>query len=149
MLSSPFKIVFHMTTRMATCNDLAENEADLKKMGGLFSTLITTPTPTSLILPWFPSPARLKVIATNIRLFLMLRNRVEARRHADPTNDPIDLLIAEGQTTREIVMVGFAQRVMIKTLICHFQFIATVLFAGITNTTVICESQRLVRLTNI
>lgn len=98
---------------MVTCHDLAKNEADLKKIGETFSTLMTSATPTSLILPWFPSPARLKIKFANVKMFLMLRKYIEARRHAEPTNDAIDVLIADGEQTRDIVQASIAARVVI------------------------------------
>ena len=95
-----------MTARVATCQDLANNDADLKKIGDSVWTLLTGASPTSLILPWFPCPAKLKMVMAGLKLVLILRKYVEARRHAEPTNDAIDVLIAEGETTQDIIKVG-------------------------------------------
>ena len=46
-----------MIARMIACRDLATNEADLKKIREQVITFQTSATPTSLLLPWFPSPA--------------------------------------------------------------------------------------------
>jgi hypothetical protein len=112
-LSSPSQLVFFMTARMATCHDMTKNDADFKKLTGLIWTLLAGATPTALILPWFPSPSRVKILWADLKVFLMLRNYVEARRHAEPTSDATDILIAEGKTTRDIVQVGFAPKVAI------------------------------------
>lgn len=101
-----------MTARMITCNDLTTNEADLKKIGDLLTTLTTSVTPTAFILPWFPSPARVKITMSNIKMFMALREYVEARRRAEPTSDAIDVLIADGETTQDIVQVSFAPKVV-------------------------------------
>jgi len=95
-----------MTARMITCHDLTKNESDLKKIGELFMTLQTSATLISLLLPWFPSPARKTVKETTTELFTMLRTYVETRRDAEPTSDAIDVLIADGETTQNIVGVG-------------------------------------------
>jgi len=95
-----------MTARMATCHDLTKNEADLKKINELFMTLQTSATPTSLLLPWFPSPARKIGKDATTELFTMLYTYVETRRHAEPTSDAIDVLIADGETTQNIVGVS-------------------------------------------
>ena len=95
-----------MTTRMTTCHDLTNNEADLKKIGGLFMTLMTSTTPASLLLPWFPSPARNKGKQATTDMYTMLYTYVETRRHAEPTSDAIDILIADGETTQTIVGVS-------------------------------------------
>jgi len=96
-----------MTARMATCRDLTKNEGDLKKVGELFMTLQTSATPTSLLLPWFPSPARKTGKQATTELYTVLCNYVEARRRAQElTSDAIDVLIADGETTQNIVGVG-------------------------------------------
>ena len=100
-----------MTARMATCHDLTKNEADLKKINELFMTLQTNATPTSLLLPWFPSPARKTGKEATTKLFTMLYTYVENRRHAEPTSDAIDVLIADGETTQNIVGVSPSPKV--------------------------------------
>ena len=96
-----------MTARMTTCHDLTKNEADLKRIGELFLTLQKGATPTSLLFPWFPSPARKTGKGASTELFTMLHAYVETRRDAEPTSDAIDVLIADGETTQNIVGVGF------------------------------------------
>jgi len=96
-----------MTARTTTCRDLTKNETDLKKVGELFMTLQTSATPTSLLLPWFPSPARKAGKQATTELYTVLCNYVEARRRAQElTSDAIDVLIADGETTQNIVGVG-------------------------------------------
>ena len=102
-----------MTARLATCDELTRNEADLKKIGDLLSALSTNATPTALVLPWFPSSAKAKTQSANMTMFLMLRTYVEARRQAVPTSDVIDILIAEGEPTQGIVQVSFAPKVVV------------------------------------
>ena len=104
-LNFPFQLVFVMTARIIACHDLAKNEADLKMIGELFLTLQTSATPTSLLLPWLPSPARKAGKEATTKLFTMLYTYVETRRHAKPTSDTIDVLIADGETTQNIVGV--------------------------------------------
>ena len=112
VLNFPFQLVFAMTARIATCDDLAKNEADLKKAGELFMTLQASATPTSLLLPWFPSPAGKTGKRATTELYTMLRGYVESRRHAPEfQNDAFDILIADGETTRDIVGVGPATNI--------------------------------------
>ena len=95
-----------MTTRMISCRDLTENRADLKKVEELFMTLQTSATPASLILPWHPSSARKAGKQATTELYTMIYTYVETRRRAEPTTDAIDVLIAEGETTQNIVGVS-------------------------------------------
>ena len=101
-----FQLVFLMTARMTTCHDLVKNEADLKRIGEVFMTLQTIATPVSLLLPWFPSPARKTGKQAATELYTLLHTYVETRRHAMPTSDAIDILIVDGETTQNIVGVS-------------------------------------------
>ena len=96
---------------MAACRDLANNEADRKKIQELFLILQTNGTPTSLLFPWFPSPARKKLKQASTEFYAMLCTYVEARRYAELTSDAMDVLIAEGETTQNINEVSPAPRV--------------------------------------
>jgi len=100
-----------MTARMITCNDLAKNEADLKKISDIFMALQTSATPAALLLAWFPSLARRLAKEATTELFTALQTYIENRRDAEPTSDAIDVLIAEGETTQSIVEVGPAPKV--------------------------------------
>ena len=100
-----------MTARMSTCRDLVANNADLKRLGGQFMTLKTSVTPISLMLPWFPGPARRTMKQANTEMYTMLYTYIETRRHAEPTSDAIDVLIADGETTPSIVWVSTASNV--------------------------------------
>lgn len=96
-----------MIARLATCQDLAENEADIKRIGDLFVTHQASSTPTAVLLPRFPSPARKAGKEATTELFTMLYAYVERRRRAEATNDAIDIMIAEGETSPKIVGVCF------------------------------------------
>ena len=128
-----------MTARMATCHELTKNEADLKRIREVFTTLQKSSTPASLLLPWFPSPARKTGKKATSELYAMVHGYVEARRKADPTSDAIDVLIADGETTQSVVGVSFAPKFVIFGLTRPVQFVMAILFAGITNTGIICE----------
>lgn len=100
-----------MAARMISCRDLATNRAHLKRMGELFMTLQTSATPTSVFLPWYPSPTRKAGKQATTELYTMIYTHVETRRRAEPTTDAIDILIADGETTQKIVEVSPALKV--------------------------------------
>ena len=102
-----------MTAHIFTCRDLAKNKSDLKKIGELFMTIQTHATPTSLLLPWFPSSARKVGKQANTELYIMLYTYVESRRRAEPASDAIDLLIAEGEKTQTIVQASPAPKLVV------------------------------------
>ena len=100
-----------MTARIFMCHDLTTNEADLKKIEELFTTLQTGATPASLLFPWFPSPARNAVKQATTELYTMLYTYIETRRHAELTSDAIEVLIDDGETTQDIVGVSPIRRI--------------------------------------
>ncbi|RDB26903.1 Sterol 14-demethylase [Hypsizygus marmoreus] len=118
----PFKnvydLVFQMTVRMATCRELSTDMEVLNKLQHDYWTLEKSATPTALLLPWFPSPAKKnKEIATK-NLFTALYGYVETRRAAEvPSSDAIDVLLAQGLSTEHII-----------------GFVLSVVFAGVVNT---------------
>ena len=95
-----------MTARMATCKELTDNEADLKRIEKLFMDLQSSATPISLVVSWFLSPAKMSGMLATTELFTMLRTYVDNRRNAEPSSDAIDVLIADGETTQVIVEVS-------------------------------------------
>jgi hypothetical protein len=97
-----------MTARIATCRDLTKNRADLKRLQELFVALQTTSTPASLLLPWLPSSTKKANKEATTDLFTMLYRYIEVRRRAEPTDDAIDILIANGETNQRISEVNFA-----------------------------------------
>ncbi|KAH9477139.1 Cytochrome P450 monooxygenase [Psilocybe cubensis] len=118
----PFKhiydLVFQMTVRMASCDELAKDVKTISELQSLYWTLEKSATPTALLLPWFPSPAKKRKEVATKELFMKLYGFVEARRHATvPSTDAIDVLLGQGMDTPNIV-----------------QFVLSVIFAGVINT---------------
>ena len=101
-----------MTARMGTCRDLAKNGANLKKVKELFMTIHDSTTPVSSLLPWFPGPARKSINRAMTELHTLLHTYVKARRHAEPTSDAIDVLIADGVTDQNITGVSSGPEVI-------------------------------------
>ena len=91
---------------MTTCHGLTKNEADLKRIRELLTTIQTSSTPASLLLPWFPSPARRVKKQATAEIYTILYAYVEIRRRAEPTSDAIDVFIAGGETTQNIIEVS-------------------------------------------
>ena len=75
-------------------------------------TLQTSATPASLLLPWFPSSARKTGKQAATEIYTLLYTYVETRKHVEPTSDAIDILIADGETTQNIVGVSLSLQVL-------------------------------------
>jgi len=118
----PFKhvydLVFQMTVRMASCAELSSNIKEVEEIQNLYWTLENSSTPTSLLLPWFPGPAKRRRQVATKELYMKLEGYVEMRRNATvPSSDAIDILLAQGAGNQEIV-----------------GFILGIIFAGLINT---------------
>lgn len=98
--------MFATTARLTTCRDLIKNEADLNKAKELLLTMQANITPISSLLPWLPSPASKTRDQATSELCAILYTYTEGRRNAEPTSDTIDLLIADGETSQNIVGVS-------------------------------------------
>ncbi|KAF9530198.1 cytochrome P450 [Crepidotus variabilis] len=119
---NPFKqvydLVFQMTIRMATCRELAENPAEIRKLADLYWDTERSATPTRLLLPWLPSPSKKLNKQATTGLYLLFLKYVETRRAAGAdTMDPIDILVRNGDSDNTIVAL-----------------ILGVTFAGVVNT---------------
>ena len=120
-----------MTVRMASCAELAADFKAVEEIQGLYWQLEKSATPTALLLPWFPGPAKKRKERVTTALFTKLHDYVELRKNAAvPSSDSIDLLLGQGVPTSEIVEVSQLQYIKssteeITTFIvrtrCHFR----------------------------
>jgi len=84
----------------------------------LYWQLEKSATPTALLFPWFPGPAKKRKERVAKALFTKLHDYVELRKNAAvPSSDTIDVLLGKSVPTHEIV-----------------QFVLSVIFAGVINT---------------
>jgi sterol 14-demethylase len=118
----PFKyiydLVFQMTVRMASCDELATDFKAIEEMQGLYWQLEKSATPTTLLLPWFPGPAKKRKERVTKELYTKLHDYVDLRKNATvPSPSAIDILLEQGVPTPEIVA-----------------FVLNVIFAGVINT---------------
>ncbi|KAF8957826.1 cytochrome P450 [Flammula alnicola] len=119
---NPFKefhaIIFQMTVRIAACRELAEDKQAIDKLIQIYWDLEQGVTPVSVLLPWFPSPARKAKDKATAALYMMLNSYVEMRRKAAvPNSDPIDVFLADGCSNNAIVAT-----------------VMNIIFAGVINT---------------
>ncbi|KAH9478207.1 Cytochrome P450 monooxygenase [Psilocybe cubensis] len=104
---NPFsQLVFQMTIRMATCKELAEDRKAMNDLAKHYWALEKSATPVSLLLPWFPGPAKRAKEKSTVALYNLFNSFVERRRNATvPSSDPIDLFIAQGDSNDTIIGV--------------------------------------------
>jgi hypothetical protein len=92
---------------MASCAELAADLKTLEEIQGLYWHFEKSATPTALLLPWFPGPARKRRERVTKALYTKLYDYVELRKNAAvPSSDSIDVLLAQGLPASEIVQVS-------------------------------------------
>ena len=95
---------------MATCVELSNDLKAIEEIQALYWTLEKSATPTALLLPWFPGPAKKRKEQATKDLYIKLQDYVELRRNAVvPSSDAIDVLLEQGLTTAKIVGVSHQQ----------------------------------------
>jgi hypothetical protein len=107
---NPFKdvynLVFQMTVRMTTCDELATDARSVQIVNDLYWKLEKSSTAVSLLLPWFPGAAKKNKNQATKDLYDMLSHYVDLRRNAVPNSNAIDVLIADGEDNPAVVGVG-------------------------------------------
>lgn len=113
-----YELVFALSMRMTTCNEWANDPQKIKKIRDIFAHIEAGSTPSSIILPWIPTLARVKRFLAGAKLYRMVNDVVSSRkregRHED---DPMQTLIDKDFTLTQIT-----------------RFTAMTLFAAATNT---------------
>ena len=105
-----------MTVRMASCAELAADFKTVDEIQGLYWQLEKSATPTALLLPWLPGPAKKRKERVTKALFTKLHDYVELRKNAAvPSSDTIDVLLGQGVSTSEIVEVSRLQYIKSST----------------------------------
>ena len=107
-----------MTIRLASCRELASDLSSITEFQKHYWILEKSATPTALLFPWFPGPAKRAKEASTKALFTALWGYIEERRKASVLSlDAIDLMIGQGMDNGNII-----------------QFVLSVIFAGLVNT---------------
>ncbi|TFK38287.1 cytochrome P450 [Crucibulum laeve] len=116
-----YDLVFQMTVRMASCDELAKNPEAIRNLQKHYWDLEKSSTATALLLPWFPGSAKKQQARATKGLYTIISDYVEKRRSADvPSSDAVDILLAQGLDNADIV-----------------GFILAIIFAGVINTGII------------
>lgn len=106
---SIYRLVFRLTIRVVSAQEIADNPELLAEVLGLFEYIEASTTATSIILPKFPSPAVLKRTYAGARLYMIIENIVKKRLASDEKHDDaLQFLLDQGDRTYKIIefMVG-------------------------------------------
>ena len=92
---------------MTSCAELAADPKELEEIQDLYWQLEKSATPTALLLPWFPGPAKKRKERVTKVLYTKLHDYVVLRKNAAvPSSDSIDVLLGQRASTTDIVQVS-------------------------------------------
>lgn len=100
-------MVFQLTIRAASCREIADDPAKVRRVAELYWDSEKASTPTSVLLPWIPSPARKRKVRATKELYTLLKSVVDDRKNNGKVeDDPMQALIDEGDGSNDIVQVS-------------------------------------------
>lgn len=112
---SMYELVYQLTMRTVACNEIAEDPAMLKKTLRLYEEVEKAATPTVVMYPWLPSPAKLKRMWGGAQLYMIFKNIVDVRNKTSRReDDALQFLMDQGDDIRSII--GVRQSLEQKTL---------------------------------
>ncbi|KAG2357185.1 cytochrome P450 [Suillus spraguei] len=104
------EIVFTLVARITVCHEFSEDPRKIQALISIFKRLETGSSHTSVLFPWFPTPARLKKLVAGVQLYRMisavvLSRKENGRREDDPLQAMMDKGLSLTETTALLAML--------------------------------------------
>ncbi|KAH8102335.1 cytochrome P450 [Phellopilus nigrolimitatus] len=113
-----YNAVFQLTIRAASCREIADDPAAVKRVMQLYWDMENGVSAASRLLGWFPSTVRKRKQQATADLYLLLKGAIDKRKEEGRReDDSVQVLLDEGDGVNDII-----------------QFVMGALFAGIINT---------------
>ncbi|KAL1302876.1 hypothetical protein AAFC00_003204 [Neodothiora populina] len=101
---SIYKIVYQLTMRTVACKEIAEDPAMLEKTLHLYEEVEKAATPTVVMYPWLPSPAKLKRVWGGAQLYMIFKKIVDDRRSTGHrVDDALQFCMDAGDDIKSII----------------------------------------------
>ncbi|KAJ7631222.1 cytochrome P450 [Roridomyces roridus] len=119
LFKSMNQMVFAISLPLCGCQHLASNPKTVATLINIFDRLDDGATPSALLFPWVPTPARVRRFLAGIQLYRMTKSLVEFERQRSDIDeeDPLQDLIKQNYPVSEVARI-----------------IASILFASVVNT---------------
>lgn len=104
---SIYKIVYQLTMRTVACREIAEDPALLERTLHLYEEVEKAATPTVVMFPSLPSPAKLKRMWSGAKLYMIFKNIVDQRRSSGiREDDALQFMMDSGDDIKSIITVS-------------------------------------------
>ena len=100
-------MVFQLTTRTLAFREIADSPELVAKVAELYWLAEKGSTATSVLLPWFPSPARRLRLAASTEMYTLCKKIYDERvAEGKEVDDAVQILMQEGDDFGKIIQVG-------------------------------------------
>ena len=102
-----YKTVYQLTMRTVGCNEIASDPALLNRTLHLFEIIEKSGTPTGIVFPWLPTPAKVKKLYAGFSLFMIFQKIVNQRKKTGRReNDALQFMMDQGDSMERIIGVS-------------------------------------------
>jgi hypothetical protein len=99
------QLLFQTTVRSLSCDELADDSAQVARLKELYDTLDSGTTPTTVLLPWLPGPSMLKKLWATKQIYDIVVQAIDARQRSGASKpDTLQMLLDEQD--ERLVIVG-------------------------------------------
>ena len=103
------QMVFQLTIRVGGSHPVADDSALVKRFEELYLHLENATTPTAMLLPWFPSPARKRKVQSTTELYMIMKKDVDDRvKDGKRYEDAVQVLLDAGDDINSVVAASSA-----------------------------------------
>lgn len=96
------EIVFTLAARLTVCREFSEDPRKIQALISIFERLDAGSSHTSILFPWFPTPARLKKLVAGVQLYRMISAVVLSRKeNGYREDDPLQAMMDKGLSLTE------------------------------------------------
>lgn len=102
------KLVFQMSLRIALGNDIAADPSTVRYAVTAYRWMNQSATPDGMVLPFIPTPKRIRCILAGMRLYNLVKKAIAVRKHdGKPRVDVLQSLLDEDMDLMDCMKVRF------------------------------------------
>jgi hypothetical protein len=102
------KLIFQTTVRSLSCSEIADDAVLVARLKKLYDTLDSGTTPSTVLIPWFPTPAMIRKLLATKKIYDIVIRAIKAREQSGISrNDTLQMLLDMGDEKLVVVGVRF------------------------------------------
>lgn len=102
------QVVFQMTVRCLSCQEIADDAVLVERLRQLYDKLDRSTTPWSVLVPWLPSPSMITKVRASKEIYDIVCGAIKARAESGVSrDDALQMLLDHGD--EKTTMIGVIQ----------------------------------------